>query len=170
LTQLWGEQTEHQALLEVTFWSAVNEVLDTRGSGIIYAVASAISRYVRSSIFSIDTASNEGFHELVSLGQSVLAGLLRIRHSLNADSPPYIVLAPSISLPDAVSLDPPILGFGLGTSVDAKLKIAADLLGVPMVSGLEGLEDHWPQLHFVRLDGTRGILEAVSDCDPNRSP
>jgi len=161
LSYLRDERAEHRTLLEVTFWSAVNEVLEVRGSGILYAVASVISRYVRSSIFSADPDSSEDFQGLVDLGTSVLGGLLQIRRPLPATSPAYVVLAPSLSLPDAVSLDPPIAGFALGTCVDAKLKIAASLLGVPMISGLEGLEEQAAELKWVRLDGTRGLLESA---------
>jgi len=156
-------EEDQKKLLEVTFWSGVNEVLESRGGGIVFAVASVISRYLRSMMFSLDPTSEREYRRLVELGRSVLAAMLAFRERKYASSPRYIVLASSLSLSEAVSLEPRIVGYALGTSVDVKLRIAAELLRVPAVAGLEGIEDHARELRFVRLDGTQGTLEDVPE-------
>ncbi len=152
-------------VLEVTFWSAVNEVLETRGSGIIFSVASVISRYLRSAVFSLSPTSQEEYRCLADLGKSVLAGLLRFRKTKYATSHSYIVMATSLSLQEAVTLAPRIVGYAIGSGVDLKLKIASELLDVPAVAGLEHLEERASELQFVRLDGGAGTLEGVSESD-----
>jgi hypothetical protein len=165
------DNPDEHALLEVTFWSAVNEVLESRGSGIIFSVASVISRYLRSAAFSLNPESQEGYRCLAELGKAVLAGLLRFRRSKYATSPRYIVLATSLNLQEAVSLPPRIVGYAIGTGVDRKLKIAAELLDVPAVTGLEVLEEKARALPFARLDGGAGTLEEVSESDSgSRTP
>lgn len=160
------DNPDDHALLEVTFWSAVNEVLESRGSGIIFCVASVISRYLRSAVFSLNPESQEEYRCLAELGKSILAGLLRFRKSQYATSPTYIVLATSLNLQEAVSLPPRIVGYAIGTGVDRELKIAAEILDVPAVTGLEALEEKASALRFVRLDGGTSTLEAVVESDP----
>lgn len=158
-------RVEHRAILEVTFWSAVNELLENRGSGIVFAVASVISRYLRSAVFSLDPAAQEEYRCLAELGKSVLTELLKFRKDKYSTSRNYIVLASSLSLPEAVCLGPRIMGYALGSSVDVKLRIAAEILDVPAIAGLAGLEEHAGVLRFVRLDGAQGTLEAVAPSD-----
>lgn len=165
-TDLAPVQEDKKMLLEVTFWSAVNDLLENRGSGIVFAVASVVSRYLRSAIFSLDQNSQEEFRCLSDLGKSVLAGLLKFRQAKYPTSESYIVLASSLNLPEAVSLEPRIVGYALGISVDVKIRIASELLGVPTVAGLEGIDEHVHELHFVRLDGDAGTLETVSESAP----
>ena len=168
LSELRGaplDNPDEHALLEVTFWSAVNEVLESRGSGIIFSVASVISRYLRSAVFSLHPESQEEYRCLAELGKSVLASLLRFRKSKYATSPGYIVLATSLNLQEEVSLPPRIVGYAIGTGVDQKLRIAAELLEVPAVTGLEALEEKASALRFARLDGVAGTLEEISESD-----
>ena len=145
----------------MTFWSAVNDLLESRGSGIVFAVASVISRYLRSAIFSLDPRAQEEFRCLSELGKSVLSGLVTFRRTKYSTSPSYIVLAPTLSLPEAVSLEPRIVGYAVGVGIDPKLRIAAELLEVPAVAGIPDVEEHAPQFRFARLDGDKGSLEAV---------
>jgi hypothetical protein len=63
---------DQRTVLEVTFWSAVNDLLESRGSGIVFAVASVISRYLRSAIFSLDPRAQEEFRCLSELGRESL--------------------------------------------------------------------------------------------------
>ncbi|SRR5258708_6471701 len=150
-----------RSIIEVTFWSAVNDILESRGSGIVFAVASVISRYLRSAIFSLDPKSQEEFRCLSEFGKSVLSGLVKFRKTKYSTSPSYIVLAVSLDLPEAVSLEPRIVGYAVGSSIDPKLRIAAELLEVPAVAGIKGVEEHALLFRFARLDGGKGTLEAV---------
>lgn len=165
LSRTGAPPEEQRMILEVTFWSAVNEVLENRGSGIVFAVASVISRYLRSAVFSLDRTSQKEYRCLAQLGKTVLSELLKFRKDKYSTSRSYIALASSLDLPEAVSLEPRIIGYALGTSVDAKLRIAAELLGIPAVAGLEALEEHARELGFVRLDGALGTLEGVAESD-----
>lgn len=158
-----SETSEDRTLLEVTFWSAVNEVLESRGGGIVYSVASVISRYLRSAIFSLDPIAREEYRCLAELGKSVLSGLLRFRRSKYSTSSRYIVLAGSLSLQEAVTLEPRIVGYAVGTGVDAKLRIVAEILEVPAVAGLEGIERQAEVFSYARLDGDQGTLESVDE-------
>jgi phosphoenolpyruvate-protein kinase (PTS system EI component) len=156
---------ERTEIMDVTFWSAVNELLENRGGGIVFAVASVISRYLRSAVFSLDPASQEEYRCLSELGKSVLAGLLKFRKDKDPASRSYIVLAPTLSLSEAVSLEPRIIGFAVGSSIDLKLRVIAELLEVPAIAGLDRLDALAREFPFAKVDGARGTLESVPESD-----
>lgn len=145
--------------VEASFWDAVKQLREHYQYSVLFSVACVIERQIEAPALRTRGGTQVGSQELLELGKRVLSKLLELRQVESAPSEGYVAVVPSLKISEAIGLEPRVLGLAIGRGIDSKVGVAADLLGVPAVVGLDDLERLGPRFRRVKLDGKEGTLE-----------
>lgn len=149
--------------VEASFWDAVKQVREHYQYSLLFSVASVIERQLESPALRTRGGTQVRSQELLELGKHVLCKLLVLRQVESTLTEGYVAVVPSLRIPEAIGLEPRVLGLAIGQGIDPRVRVAADILGVPTIVGLDDLERLGPRFRRVRLDGTNGTLEEIPE-------
>lgn len=152
--------------VEASFWDAVRQVRKHYQYGLLFSVSHVIERQIETPALRTHGGTQVRSQEVLELGKHVLSKLLKLRKVESVRREGYVAVVPSLRIPEAIGLEPGLLGLAIGRGADPKLRVAADLLGVPAVAGLDDLERVGPRFRRIRLDGKEGTLEERPEDSP----
>jgi hypothetical protein len=144
--------------VEASFWDAVKQMREHYQYSVLFSVASVIERQIETHALRTRGGAQVGSQELLELGKRVLSKLLELRQVESAPSEGYVAVVPSLKIAEAIGLEPRLVGLAIGRGIDSRVRVAADVLGVPAIIGLEDLERVGPRFRHVKLDGKEGTL------------
>ncbi len=145
--------------VEASFWDAVKQLREHYQYSVLFSVASVIDRQVEAPALRTRGGTQVGSQELLEFGKRVLSKLLELRQVESAPSEGYVAVVPSLKIAEAIGLEPRVVGLAIGRGMDTRVRLAADILGVPAIIEIDDLERLGPRFRRVRLDGSKGTLE-----------